>query len=87
MSANAEYFLDKITRLDDTTTYRFGNSSKVYVQGSRPKRAGSQTLRFVCMTLPVFIPILLRRLTCVLVSPRFAQPGLTSVVTPKCCPV
>ncbi len=36
MSANAEYFLDKITRLDDTTTYRFGNSSKVYVQGSRP---------------------------------------------------
>ena len=36
MSANAEQFLDKITRLDDTTTYRFGSSSKVYVQGSRP---------------------------------------------------
>ncbi|MES3008816.1 MAG: phosphomethylpyrimidine synthase ThiC [Pseudomonadota bacterium] len=36
MNANAEQFLDKITRLDDTTTYRFGSSSKVYVQGSRP---------------------------------------------------
>ena len=36
MSANAEQFLDKITRLDDTTTYRFGSSSKVYVQGNRP---------------------------------------------------
>lgn len=35
MSTNAEQFLDKITRLDDTTKYRFTNSSKVYVQGSR----------------------------------------------------
>ncbi|MDP1932816.1 MAG: phosphomethylpyrimidine synthase ThiC [Gammaproteobacteria bacterium] len=36
MNANAEQFLDKITRLDDTTTYHFTGSSKVYVQGSRP---------------------------------------------------
>lgn len=35
MSTNAEQFLDKITRLDGTTKYRFTNSSKVYVQGSR----------------------------------------------------
>jgi len=35
MSTNSEQFLDKITRLDDSTTYQFTNSSKVYVQGSR----------------------------------------------------
>jgi phosphomethylpyrimidine synthase len=35
MTANAEQFLDKIARLDDTTHYRFTGSSKVYVQGSR----------------------------------------------------
>jgi phosphomethylpyrimidine synthase len=35
MSTNAEQFLDKITRLDDSTKYHFSNSSKVYVQGSR----------------------------------------------------
>lgn len=35
MSTNAEQFLDKITRLDETTKYRFTNSSKIYVQGSR----------------------------------------------------
>jgi len=36
MSANPEQFLDKITQLDDTTSYRFSGSAKVYVQGSRP---------------------------------------------------
>ena len=36
MSTNSEQFLDKITRLDDSTKYQFTNSSKVYVQGSRP---------------------------------------------------
>lgn len=35
MSSNSEQFLDKITRLDDSTKYQFTNSSKVYVQGSR----------------------------------------------------
>ncbi len=35
MSTNSEQFLDKITRLDDSTKYHFTNSSKVYVQGSR----------------------------------------------------
>lgn len=35
MSTTSEQFLDKITRLDDTTKYQFTNSSKVYVQGSR----------------------------------------------------
>ncbi len=35
MSTNSEQFLDKITRLDDSTKYQFTNSSKVYVQGSR----------------------------------------------------
>jgi len=35
MTSNAEQFLDKIARLDDTTHYRFTGSSKVYVQGSR----------------------------------------------------
>lgn len=35
MSTNEEQFLDKITRLDDSTKYHFTNSSKVYVQGSR----------------------------------------------------
>ncbi len=35
MSTNSEQFLDKITRLDDSTKYNFTNSSKVYVQGSR----------------------------------------------------
>ena len=51
MTANAEQFLDKIARLDDTTHYRFTGSSKVYVQGSRsdllvPMREphGTQTL-------------------------------------------
>jgi len=36
MSANPEQFLDKITQLDDTTSYRFSGSTKVYVPGSRP---------------------------------------------------
>lgn len=35
MSTNSEQFLDKITRLDDSTKYHFTNSRKVYVQGSR----------------------------------------------------
>src|SRR5690606_17715522 len=36
MSANPEQFLDKITQLDDTTSYRCSGSTKVYVPGSRP---------------------------------------------------
>jgi phosphomethylpyrimidine synthase len=36
MKANADQFLDKIARLDDTTKHSFSSSNKVYVQGSRP---------------------------------------------------
>ena len=36
MSANPEHFLDKITKLDDSTRQHLSNSKKVYVQGSRP---------------------------------------------------
>jgi len=36
MSVTPDHFLDKITRLDTTTRQYYPNSSKVYVQGSRP---------------------------------------------------
>lgn len=36
MNANPEQFLDKMTQLDDATTYEYTGSRKIYVQGSRP---------------------------------------------------